>query len=146
MGGVRMAMKRVTEEKLKIAERLRYVRKTIGDTQENFANKLDISESAYKKLEGAENNLSLNVIRELKKQNISADYILFGEEKAVEELWEMVCYSSEDKKMELLIRLVRHFVEKGGGQNSDQLDSMVEKLITAKDIQNKDEKHIDNRR
>ena len=52
-----MAEKRLTSEKIKTAERLKGIRERMGYTQEGFANELNISLSAYKKIESAEKTI-----------------------------------------------------------------------------------------
>ena len=63
-------------EKLEAAKRLHQVRKNLGITQQKFAEILDISLSAYKKIESGENCVSLNSLRILNRElGVSADYI-----------------------------------------------------------------------
>ncbi len=72
-----MAVRKITSEKMEKALRLKAVREALNYTQEEFANKINISLSAYKKIESAENNISVNVLNNLKKEfHISADLIL----------------------------------------------------------------------
>jgi transcriptional regulator with XRE-family HTH domain len=63
-----------------IAERLKKERMKHHLTQKQMAEKLDISESGYRKLEKGVVPMSQHVLEKLNSEmGVSADYILFGE-------------------------------------------------------------------
>ena len=93
------------------ANRLREIRLNMGVSQETFAEYLDISLSAYKKIESTENGISVNILKKLKERfNVSSDYLLFGEYKSASEALEIIDNCSEEDKMKLYLRLTRYFV------------------------------------
>ena len=88
--------------KLNCHERIRQIRKQLGLTQEAFAEQLDISYSAYKKLESGENIPSIDTLYKFKQKfQISADYLLFDERNSVTVTWERFLNSSVQDQMEL---------------------------------------------
>ena len=94
------------------ANRLREIRLNMGVSQEKFAEYLDISLSAYKKIESADNGISVNVLRRLRERfHISADYLLFGDYKSFEEGMQVIQNCSEADKMKIYLRLTKYFVE-----------------------------------
>lgn len=98
------------KERLDSAARIRKIREEGGYTQEQFAEILEISLSGYKKIENAENQISLNGLRKLeKKLHISADYILFGANENFEAVWEKVQACTDANKMRLMITLMLYF-------------------------------------
>lgn len=130
-----MEEKKLTSEKMKTADRLRCVRERMGCTQEVFANKLNISLSAYKKIEGAENNVSVNVLKKLNEMNVSSDYILFGEQNNKDAAWRIIQSCPEEDKLYLCIMLMLHFIEKKGYDNEADIDTMykmIKKIIKEK--------------
>lgn len=94
-------------------ERIRSIRNQLGFTQKAMAEQLDISYSAYKKLESGENFPSMDTLYKYKKRfHISADYILFGELHSAVDTWEQFLNSSTREQMELYYRIlyyVSHF-------------------------------------
>jgi len=103
---------RITSEKMERALRLKDLRENMNFTQEEFANKLNISLSAYKKIEGAENNISVNILGRLRNEmNISADYVLFGENKDLDNAWYSVQNCTEKDKLILYGKLMLHFLK-----------------------------------
>ena len=98
------------KDRLDAAARIRQIREEAGLTQEQFAEILEISVSAYKKIESAENQISLNGLRQLgRKMQVSADYVLFGTNESPDVAWEMIQNCSESDKMYLLIKLLIYF-------------------------------------
>ena len=94
-----------------IAARIREIRKCAGLTQEEFAELLDISISAYKKVESGDNQASIDCLRNIKKKlNVSADYILFGKHEDAEAVWTQVLNCSSPDKALILARLFNYFV------------------------------------
>ena len=107
-----MAKKEISSERRDLALRVRQIRENIGLTQEQFAERLGISLSAYNKIERAENQISLEILRRLNKElSISADYVLYGTQKKEEEAWQIIQCCSEYDKLLLLIRLLAYFTE-----------------------------------
>lgn len=93
------------------ANRLREIRLNMGISQEKFAEYLDISLSAYKKIESAENGISVKILRRLKEKfNISSDYLLYGDYKNLDDALEIVQNCSEADKMKIFLRLIKYFV------------------------------------
>ena len=75
-----------TSQKQAIASRLREIRKNSGLTKEKFAEILELSLSAYKKIESAENQISIESLRKIHEQlKVSSDYVLFGKKEKWEE-------------------------------------------------------------
>lgn len=105
-----MRKSEVSSERLEVAARLRQIRISTGLTQEKFAEILEISLSAYKKIESAENQISLEGIRKLQRElNVSSDYLLFGKYESVDDIWKMIVNCSENDKMLLMLRLISYF-------------------------------------
>ena len=99
------------------AERLKMLRKSLEYSQERFAELLDISTSAYKKIESGENNVTVGELRILNRElGISADYILYGERQETETLWLAMQNYPDDVKLEAMIRLILYF---GYGKSID---------------------------
>lgn len=93
------------------ANRLREIRINMGESQEQFAEYLDMSLSAYKKIESAENGISVRVLRKLKERfNISSDYLLYGDYKNMENAMDVIQNCTEADKMKILLRLTQYFV------------------------------------
>lgn len=120
-------------EKQEVAARLREIRKSTGLTQEKFAELLELSLSAYKKVEGAENNISIDSLRKMGQQfNISSDYVLFGKQGDVDEVWKLLLNCSERDKLFLLLRLINYFsiVKQGQYLSQDAQSICDEQLLT----------------
>ena len=134
-----MSKKGTVEERMQSAQRLRHIRENAGLTQEQFAEILGISASAYKKVESGENNISLASLRCLHKEmSVSADHVLFGETQSVADTWEEILNSSESDKMFILMRLIKYFSNNQKGtfplteeQSDEEKDiwQLIEKLL-----------------
>lgn len=99
-------------ERQETANRLREIRMNMGESQEKFAEYLDMSLSAYKKIEGAENGVSIRVVRRLRERfNISSDYLLFGKYKSIDDAMDVIQNCTEGDKMIILLRLIQYFVD-----------------------------------
>lgn len=99
-------------ERIMMAQRLQQVRTNLGLTQQKFAEILDISLSAYKKIESGENCVSLNSLRILNRElGVSADYILFGEQPDLADVWKEIVNCSDKDKLYLMIQLFRYFAQ-----------------------------------
>ena len=98
------------KDKLDSAARIRQIRERAGFTQEQFAEILGISLSGYKKIENAENQISLNGLRKLeRKLQVSADYILFGANESPDVMWERIQNCTDSDKLYLMIKLLFYF-------------------------------------
>lgn len=107
-----MGKKNVGKERTELAARLRQVRISLGYTQEKFAEVLGISLTAYKKIESAENQITIDGLRILNRElNVSADYLLFGKHSNSEKTWENIQNCSENDKLMLMLRLFMYFSE-----------------------------------
>lgn len=104
-----MSEKIISQENKLIGNRIKRVREKMHLTQEVFADKLDISVSAYKKLESGENGISTKVLKELRKLDVSSDYVLFGECRPVKKIWYDVDNCTEEDKMEIFLRLILEY-------------------------------------
>lgn len=97
-----------SSEKIETGRRLSILREQYGYTQEQFAEKLDISISTIQKMENGKYNISVETQRKLKKvfSDISIDYLLFGEQKEVNELWKQIMDLEDWDKFIILQRLL----------------------------------------
>lgn len=92
--------------KKEVGKRLRDIRCQLNLTQEQFAERLDISTQLYKKMETGENNISLNTLNKMKnKLNFSTDYLLFGERDTLLEVWNKALTLESIDKQLLLLKL-----------------------------------------
>lgn len=100
------------KDRLDTAARIRQIRETAGLTQESFAEILGISLSGYKKIENAENQISLNGLRKLnRKLQVSTDYILLGKNEHSNLVWDQIMNCSDSDKMFLMIKLLFYFTK-----------------------------------
>ena len=107
-----MSKKDTSEERMLSAFRLRQIREQAGLTQEQFAEILDITLSAYKKVESGENQVSISSLRKLyEEMKVSADFVLFGKQQCLDEAWEAILNCSETDKMFLFLRLLGYFTK-----------------------------------
>lgn len=105
-----MRISHVLADKLEMAERLKQIRKGSGLTQERLAEILDISLSAYKKIESGENQISIEGLRRLgKEMDVSSDFVIFGKNETLDEAWKTIVNCTESDKMRLMLRLVMYF-------------------------------------
>lgn len=99
-----------SDDRIQSAARLRSIRDEFGMTQEEFAEILGISVSAYKKLESGENQVSISSLKNLRaRKNVSSDYILYGDEPDLDGVWTKIANCSEMDKFILFFRLFKHF-------------------------------------
>ena len=110
-----------SNKKIERAVRIRTIRKNAGLTQEEFAERIGISVSAYKKVETGENQISMDCLAQMEQQmNISSDYVLFGKKVEVEEAWKGFMSCSERDKMFLLLRMLNYFTKVKEGKYATQ--------------------------
>ena len=116
-----MGKKELTPERYEMAKRVRVIRKSVGLTQEKMSEILEISLSAYKKIESGENQISLEGLRKLQSElKISADYVLFGKHKDLDNIWEMVLNCDEYDKLRMLMRLINYFTKARNERYADE--------------------------
>lgn len=98
-------------DKMESGHRLRELREQLGYTQEQFAEKLDISVSTVKKMETGEYNISVDTQRKLKEtfHDISIEYLLFGSQKGVSDVWAQILVLDQWDKFLILQRLLAYF-------------------------------------
>lgn len=137
LSGDAMSKKRVLKINKESGGRLKKVREQRQLTQEQFADELGISVSAYKKLESGENGISTKRLRKLKTMNISSDYILYGEQTSIERLRVDVENSSEPEKLEILLKLIMEFSRdkvNGGGMTKEQMTELISSIYDKEKI------------
>lgn len=106
-----MEKKELTKELKEQIFRVRKIREDLGYSQEQFAQILGISISAYKKIEACERQISLANLKKLYEElNVSTDYILFGDKERIDDIWTGILNCSEADKLILLLRLLHYFV------------------------------------
>jgi len=118
-------MTRVTDSRCRSEEvaRLREVRNNVGLTQEEFAARVNMSLSAYKKAERGDNQISVNLLKALNKEfQISADYILYGERGNFENAWMDIQNCTKKDRLCLLMRLAYYFSEDKSYRKYIQVD------------------------
>lgn len=131
-----MRKKDFLAERLELAKRLREIRMDMDYTQEKFAEILGISLTAYKKIESAENQITVNGLRILERElNISADYLIFGKPSDFNETWKLVQNCSENDKMHMFLRLYSYFSHGKNEKylNKDYLTEIDEKIAKMKE-------------
>ena len=98
-------------DKMESGHRLRELREQLGYTQEQFAEKLDISVSTVKKMETGEYNISVDTQRKLKEtfRDISIEYLLFGSRKGVSDVWAQILVLDQWDKFLILQKLMAYF-------------------------------------
>ena len=98
-------------DKMESGHRLRELREQLGYTQEQFAEKLDISVSTVKKMETGEYNISVDTQRKLKEtfHDISIEYLLFGSRKGVSDVWAQILVLDQWDKFLILQKLMAYF-------------------------------------
>lgn len=107
-----MAKNEVTsgEDKLRAAERLRSYRKSKGFTQEEFAHRLGLSLQGYKMVERGINNVSISLLRKLHdEEEVSVDFILYGERDGSEQIWKSIEDMEDSDKMDIMLKLLLYF-------------------------------------
>ena len=128
--------KTVLKEKKDRAERIRKIRIACGYSQENMADMFEISLSAYKKIESAENNISLKALRILKEQlDVSSDYILYGEEKDFEQTWLSYSNCNRKDKIKMFLKIINYFsndsinIRNENNLNKEELVNIINQLF-----------------
>ena len=107
-----MSKKDTLGERMQSACRLRHIRENAGLTQEQFAEVLGISVSAYKKVESGENQVSISSLSKLyKEMHVSTDYVLFGKNIDLNAVWNDLLNCLETDKLFVLLRLLIYFTE-----------------------------------
>lgn len=101
-----------SDDKIESGKRLKLLREQLGYTQEQFAEKLDISVSTVKKMEAGEHNISMETQRKLKStfDHVSIEYLVFGNHKGINDIWTQLLVSDEWEKFIIFQRLLAHFM------------------------------------
>ena len=135
--------KELSKEQREQIIRLRKIREEMQFSQEQFADLLDISTSAYKKIETFERQISLTVLKKInQKLNASVDYILYGEKEGLDATWKAVLNCNERDKMILFLRLYQYFVHVKNENYplAEEEQAQMEKMFRmADDLQDKPE-------
>ena len=114
-----------TYSKKEVGKRLRDIRTQLNLTQEQFAEKLDISTQLYKKMEIGENNITISTLNKMKsKLNFSTDFLLFGEKDTLVEVWDKALTLERIDKQQLLLKL---FCEVSLNNNQMEFKETAEK-------------------
>lgn len=120
-----------SDKRLESAGRLKELRLDRKMSQEKFAEMLNISVSAYKKMESGENNISIANLRLLHDRlGASADYLLFGRSSDFEQIWNHISSSPETVKLKVLLRLLYYFGSRKGGGYDREKHGDIEQIIT----------------
>ena len=106
---------------------------------------LDISTQLYKKMEIGENNITISTLDKMKRKlNFSTDYLLFGEQDTLLEVWDKALTLESIDKQQLLLKL---FCEVSLNNNhmefketAEKYNSIFEKIKESLDDLNKDGK------
>lgn len=134
-----MNKREISSERRDLANRLRQIREDAGYTQERFAELMEISLSAYKKIESGENQMTLDGLRRLgRKLEISADYLLYGTNSDLDRTWKMIQNCTEPHKLFLMLRLFDYFSNtKGQGfsekKSFNQYDDKILQVMSLLD-------------
>ena len=117
--------------RIESARRLKEIRLGRNMSQEKFAEMLNISVSAYKKMESGENNISIANLRLLHERlGTSADYLLFGRSSDFEQIWTQISGSPETVKLKLLLRMLYYFGDRKGDAYDKEKRGDIEQMIT----------------
>lgn len=99
-------MEEYTVFKENFAKKLREMRLAYGMTQEEFAEKLDVSYTTYVKVERNKRAPSADFLRHLKEHTgVPVDYLISDEYSELEMIWSMVNNSSEINQAIIIKRL-----------------------------------------
>ncbi len=110
--------------------RIKTVREDLGYTQEKFAEILELSVSGYKKLESGEVHLTLDKIYLLKqKLGLSADYILYDEKAALNDVWMEICKLPIEEKWLMLMRMYAYLSKRT--ENEDMVGKLMKSVDDA---------------
>ena len=143
VGRMKNVKKELSKEQREQIIRLRKIREEMQFSQEQFADLLDISTSAYKKIETFERQISLTVLKKInQKLNASVDYILYGEKEGLDATWKAVLNCNERDKMILFLRLYQYFVHVKNENYplAEEEQAQMEKMFRmADDLQDKPE-------
>lgn len=92
-----------------VGERIKKIRLHTGMTQCRLAEKLDYtSERQLQRIESGETSCSVDKLMELAQiLNVSADYILFGDNKVYENRWERYMEGKSDRQIQYLERVLK---------------------------------------
>ena len=94
--------------------RIRKAREDMGYTREQFAEKLDVSVSYLAELERGRTGISVKMlIRVCNVLGLSSDYVLFGSQRAGDELRLDAIHRIDEKYLPLLDRMIEELLALG---------------------------------
>ena len=138
-----MTAKDKRKDRMELANRIHQLRLDCGNTQEQFAEILEISVSALKKIESGVNQISIDGLRRLEnKLHVSADYILFGKKTDAKKMWTDILNCTEDDKFFIMMRLIYYFTKVKNttfcdSKTQKQYDMQILDFMNQTDINNK---------
>lgn len=138
-----MISKDKSKDRIELANRIRQLRLDCGNTQEQFAEILEISVSALKKIESGVNQISIDGLRRLEnKLHVSSDYILFGKKTDAKKMWTDILNCTEDDKFFIMMRLIYYFTKVKNttfcdSKTQKQYDMQILDFMNQTDINNK---------
>ena len=98
--------------------RIRKARENMGYTRERFAEKLDVSVSYLAELERGRTGISVKMlIKVCKVLGLSADYVLFGVERADDALRSDNIHRIDDKYLPLLDKVIGELLSLTDSEN-----------------------------
>ncbi len=134
--------KKILPEQKEEIDRLRAVRENMGFSQEKFADILNISPSAYKKIENNVRTISLDNLKAAHRNlDVSVDYLLFGEMATQEQAWEKVLNCTETDKTILFLRLFLYFAASKPGAFPEEdeaglnLIEVIQRIAEGQDVE-----------
>lgn len=102
-----MGIKIKPQDAIAIGKRLKAARKTLNITQEQLAEKFDISPQALQKIERGANNITSAQLKLLKEEyNLSSDFLLNGNVSNSTECESFIECMSPEEQVNLLFRLI----------------------------------------
>lgn len=138
-----MTAKDKRKDRMELANRIHQLRLDCGNTQEQFAEILEISVSALKKIESGVNQISIDGLRRLEnKLHVSSDYILFGKKTDAKKMWTDILNCTEDDKFFIMMRLIYYFTKVKNttfcdSKTQKQYDMQILDFMNQTDINNK---------
>ena len=99
------------KKNLQIGNRIREIRESIGYTQTNMADELEISLSAYKKIESGIMTVTVQILKIFKeKYCISSDFILFGKVGSINNIDMVIQDMTDEEREDIYNELLDYFV------------------------------------
>ena len=99
------------KKNLEIGNRIREIRNCLDYTQANMADEMEISLSAYKKIESGTMMVTIPMLKFFKENyGISSDYILFGKINNIHNIDQMIEDMTDEEREEIYNELLDYFV------------------------------------